>query len=287
VPIDAVIELSAFDMTRALERRPNFLEPEYPFEWTGVYDLPAGLHFITLDEGPDPSMKLVVALHAETSETWLRDEAERCVRRFAHPPAQIQPGEEVPVGEVVELMLDGAGIKRFALRLQSPARVALTAQHTAEEFDLTIIDGEGVDLTEATLERLRPFAMTPASRATLERVRGAISEPVETRTWVAQHEHDDEVGSFAIDVEGKVHPVLLNAWLDALLRERGTDLFRMKGFLNVAGEERRVVFQGVHMLLRTQADRPWGDLPRRNQLVFIGRNLDREVMREGFLACLT
>ena len=48
----------------------------------------------------------------------------------------------------------------------------------------------------------------------------------------------------------------------------------------------RMVFQGVHMLLDAQPDRPWGDDPRRNQLVLIGRNLDEQAIREGFDACL-
>ena len=60
----------------------------------------------------------------------------------------------------------------------------------------------------------------------------------------------------------------------------------MKGFLSIAGDSRRFVFQGVHMLFDGQPDRPWGDLKRQNQLVFIGRNLDEEGMRQGFEACL-
>ena len=60
----------------------------------------------------------------------------------------------------------------------------------------------------------------------------------------------------------------------------------MKGFISLAGESRRFVFQGVHMLFDGQPDRPWEDEPRRNQLVFIGRNLDEQSMRQGFEACL-
>ena len=115
---------------------------------------------------------------------------------------------------------------------------------------------------------------------------GATIEPEIERTWVAQHEHDDEVGSIAIERDGDVDSVKLNAWLSELLRERGVDIFRMKGFISLAGEPRRFVFQGVHMLFDGQPDREWGDAPRRNQLVFIGRNLDEANMREGFEACL-
>ena len=116
-------------------------------------------------------------------------------------------------------------------------------------------------------------------------VNGAVPVEVE-RTWVAQHEHDDEVGSIAIESDGDVHPGRLDAWLGELLRERGVDIFRMKGFISIAGESRRFFFQGVHMLFDGQPDRPWGDGPRRNQLIFIGRNLDEQNMRQRFEACL-
>ncbi|MDE2899670.1 MAG: GTP-binding protein, partial [Chloroflexota bacterium] len=119
-----------------------------------------------------------------------------------------------------------------------------------------------------------------------QRIKGAAVPIHAERTWVAQHEHDDEVGSIAIERDGDLDPEKLNAWLANLLRERGVDLFRMKGFVSLAGESRRFVFQGVHMLVDSQPDREWGDMPRRNQLVFIGRNLDEQDMRRGFEACL-
>ena len=60
------------------------------------------------------------------------------------------------------------------------------------------------------------------------------------------------------------------------LGKKGVDIFRMKGFLSIAGESNRFVFQGVHMIFSGKPDRPWGSLL---QLVFIGRNLDEKEMR--------
>ena len=96
----------------------------------------------------------------------------------------------------------------------------------------------------------------------------------------------DDMTVTVTELDGNVDPDKLNAWLGKLLRERGVDIFRMKGFISFAREPRRFVFQGVHMLFDGQPDRPWGDSPRRNQLVFIGRNLDEKNMRQGFEACL-
>ncbi len=75
--------------------------------------------------------------------------------------------------------------------------------------------------------------------------------------------------------------------LDDLLATNGADIFRMKGILNIAGEEDRFVFQGVHMLFDGKPDRPWkeGEI-RKNELVFIGRNLDQAQMRKDFKQCI-
>jgi len=101
------------------------------------------------------------------------------------------------------------------------------------------------------------------------------------------HEHDDTVGSIALVEAGELDGEKLNAWLGELLRTQGPDIFRMKGILNIAGEDQRFVFQGVHMLFDGRADRPWKpDETRKNELVFIGRNLNEAQLREDFRACL-
>ncbi len=101
------------------------------------------------------------------------------------------------------------------------------------------------------------------------------------------HEHDETVKSFAIVESGELDGQKLNNWLSNLLQTKGVDIFRMKGILNIAGEDERFVFQGVHMLLDGKPDRPWkkGET-RKNELVFIGRNLDEAQLREDFRQCL-
>ncbi|NJK58835.1 MAG: GTP-binding protein [Pleurocapsa sp. SU_5_0] len=101
------------------------------------------------------------------------------------------------------------------------------------------------------------------------------------------HEHDETVKSFAIVESGEVDGQKLNNWLSQLLQTKGVDIFRMKGILNIAGEDERFVFQGVHMLLDGKADRPWKEEEtRKNELVFIGRNLDEAQLKEDFRQCL-
>ncbi|MEL6928074.1 MAG: GTP-binding protein [Cyanobacteria bacterium J06600_6] len=101
------------------------------------------------------------------------------------------------------------------------------------------------------------------------------------------HEHDESVFSFAIVESGEVNLEKLNTWLTELLQTQGQNIFRMKGILNIAGEDDRFVFQGVHMIFDGRPDRPWKPSEtRKNELVFIGRDLDAEELRLAFKACL-
>jgi G3E family GTPase len=101
------------------------------------------------------------------------------------------------------------------------------------------------------------------------------------------HEHDETVTSVAIVESGEIDGDRLNLWLSELLRTQGPDIFRMKGILNIAGEDRRFVFQGVHMLFDGRPDRKWKpNETRKNELVFIGRNLDETALKQEFRACL-
>ncbi len=258
LPVETVLNLGAFNLDDILERRPTFLEPEYPFEWTGVYRLEPGRYELSLAEGPDPEMSLVVLPGQGIDDTELREGAEWCVRRYAEPAQPTLPGEDLLLSQHMMLKLNSPGRKSFFLDVDSTTNIGLFAQHTAEEFDLQ-----------------------------LKHASGELVSLESERTWAAQHEHDDEVGSFAIERDGDVDLGKLNVWLNRLLQEKGVDIFRMKGFISIADEPDRFVFQGVHMLFDGKPDRPWGNSPRRNQLVFIGRNLDEAGIRAGFEACLT
>ena len=258
IPINSVLDKSAFNLDQALLRRPTFLEPEYPFEWTGIYPTKSGKYKIIMSEGPDPSMSLVIELGQNTDDLSLRNGAERCVRLYAEDAETIEPGELIPKGKHVNLNLESSGQKEFNIEIEKDTKIGLFAQHTAEEFNMKLIEVDNNDEVPVEIER----------------------------TWVAQHEHDDEVGSFSIERDGDLDEEKLQAWISKLLREKGVDIFRMKGFLSIAGESNRFVFQGVHMIFSGKPDRPWGSLPRRNQLVFIGRNLDEKEMRKGFEDCL-
>jgi G3E family GTPase len=101
-----------------------------------------------------------------------------------------------------------------------------------------------------------------------------------------EHEHDSEVNSVSFEVSRPVDPEKFNAWMTDLLAAKGQDLLRTKGILAYPGEDRRFAFQAVHMIADGDYIGPWkeGD-PRRSKIVFIGRNLNRPLLRRGFEAC--
>ncbi|KAL1565018.1 P-loop guanosine triphosphatase YjiA-like [Salvia divinorum] len=101
------------------------------------------------------------------------------------------------------------------------------------------------------------------------------------------HTHDPGVSSVSIVCEGTLDLEKANMWLGNLLLDRSEDIYRMKGLLSVDGMDERFVFQGVHDIFQGSPDRIWGaDEARVNKLVFIGKNLDREELEQGFMACL-
>jgi len=105
----------------------------------------------------------------------------------------------------------------------------------------------------------------------------------------AEHEHDQSVSSLSITQLGDVNLQDLQNWMGDLLTEKGPDMFRMKGVISVAHASQRYVYQGVHMLFQGMFDddHVWGtDEIRQSKLVFIGKNLDKAALTDGFKACL-
>ncbi len=92
--------------------------------------------------------------------------------------------------------------------------------------------------------------------------------------------------SVSASIEGEVDPEKFMPWINELTQTRGVDILRSKGILAFKGEPKRFVFQGVHMILDGDLQRPWKEGEKReSKIVFIGRHLDEGAIRKGFLAC--
>ena len=112
--------------------------------------------------------------------------------------------------------------------------------------------------------------------------------PFDSKLFEHSHTHDDDITSVGIIDERPLDQDKFNHWISNILRTKGTDIFRSKGVLYFEGAPKRVVFQGVHMLFDANDNRLWkeGETPK-NQLIFIGKNLNREELTSGFQNCLT
>ena len=255
-PMEQVLNVGGFDLDRALELKPSFLEPEYPFEWGGVLRLD-GKAAIRLENGPDPAMSAVLEPIEAATEEALMAAAERVFTRFSTSAETLQPGGALSSGETLwSMTLSDAERYEYTIEVDQPGLYALFTEHGPDEFNAGFFDANGDALNAAAEHVFNP-----------------------------EHTHDDTVSSVALELDGELDSDALNAWLSRLLQTRGPDIFRLKGIVAISGEDQRFVFQGVHMLFDGQPGDAWGDEPRSNRLVFIGRNLDQEELEQGLRGC--
>jgi G3E family GTPase len=275
LPLEKVLGVGGFNLSRAVDLDPRFLEPEYPFEWAGAYALPAGTHRIEIGhdegenhdhdhgeghhhhhhrEGRENELDLVVLPVPSLEESALAAARDRAALLFAEPPEARREGETAAPGAVRHRLILERERGHFGLPVTEPGIYVVFEE--CGEVPLHIAVG------------------------------GETVRPAWQSDFHIAHEHDSEVTSVGIQQKGDLEPARLNSWISELLRMKGGDIYRMKGVLSVKGTSKRVVFQGVHMLFDAKQDREWGGEPRANTLVFIGKNLDRAALTEAFRSCL-
>jgi len=257
VGMDHLLNVRAFDLDAKLEFNAHFLDEEVPFEWGGVFALDAGDYQLSLEAGPDPAINaLFLPLSQNNDESY--DAAKReAIITFADDGVVRESGSTFsPDRELATLLLgkDGA---TYTLKSEAAGHYALFTQHGPEEFNLRLLRD------------------------------GQVVEPIRAEAYAHSHSHDQSITSVGITDTKALDSKRFNDWMGTILREKGVDIFRMKGILNFAGTANRFVFQGVHMLFDGKPDRAWktGE-ERKSQLIFIGRNLDRAELEEGFRSCL-
>jgi G3E family GTPase len=280
VALGRVLNIGAFDLERALERDHGFLEPARPFEWAGLYTLPAGEYVLQQrtagahehehDHGHEhdaPSepgrgrvrhhaplrvvdLLLLPADEGESDSARIEALIEDASRRFDGDAVLLGPHATLPPGSLGRLELDHA--EHVHLHLPRAGSWVLFCEHAPAEFG----------------------GLLPELRPAHERSFGS-------------HHHDAEIGSIGLTDPRPLDPRKVNEWLSYLLQSRGQDILRMKGVLNLAGEARRYVFHGVHMVFDGQLERDWPALSARcSRVVFIGRGLDRAEFEAGFESCV-
>ncbi len=101
-----------------------------------------------------------------------------------------------------------------------------------------------------------------------------------------KHYHDEDMQSLSVKIDGEVDPDKFLPWIQDYIQKEGPSILRSKGILAFKDENRRFVYQGVHMILDGDLQREWKpDEARVSRMVFIGRHLKEDEIRQGFLAC--
>jgi len=102
-----------------------------------------------------------------------------------------------------------------------------------------------------------------------------------------KHYHDEEMQSISLRTDKPLDPDKFFPWVQELVQKEGPNILRCKGILSFRNDDRRFVFQGVHMILDGDHQRHWNkDETRDSRIIFIGRNLPEEKIRQGFESCI-
>jgi G3E family GTPase len=157
---------------------------------------------------------------------------------------------------------------------------------------------------EKQLRQINPFApVTHANRSNvpasivldrhsfdLERVEAQLPPDTEDHSHTHDHRHDDHIDrsgitSVSLTCDTPLDADRLEEWLQELLSRRGNDILRTKGVMSIANDDRKLVLQAVNMMIEGDLGSEWGSEPRQSRLVFIGRNLVSDELRDGFQSC--
>ena len=99
--------------------------------------------------------------------------------------------------------------------------------------------------------------------------------------------HDDEIGAFLFKSDKPFDPQRLEEFLGGVVQVYGPDLLRYKGILYMKGINRRMLFQGVHMMMGAEPGKPWAANEKKTtKMVFIGRKLPEDIFKRGLEQCL-
>ena len=190
-------------------------------------------------------------------------------------------------------LVDAAGLARVEAALRRLNPLAPVRRAVRADVPLELILGRGgFDLqriTDLEPEFLDPPHGAPGHvhDASCEHDHAGHDHAAQDHDAPGGHAHADQsIRGVALTLDRPLDGRRVTAWLEALLQAKGPDILRAKGIMDVQGEDRRLVFQAVHMIMEGELQRPWRAGERRwSRLVFIGRDLDEAVLRAGFEAC--
>ncbi len=205
-----------------------------------------------------------------------------CVADARHLAAQLhdapEAGAQLAQADLVLLnkadLCDAAALDEAASLVQqmNPSTELLRSTHGDVPL-ASLLDRGAFDISRLRLPPLR-LGVPAHGQARLYRKLG-------------EGQHSEGLVSVALSFAQPLERSRFLPWLQRLIAERGADVLRAKGIIAFEGEERRFVFQAVHMSVDSGLDRAWAlGESRESRLVFIGRHLNAAELKEELTHCL-
>ncbi len=260
IQMEQILSIGGFNLDRIMDVDPQFLAEESPFAWGCVYHLDAGQYEFAIHKTPSCHMLAALVLTKSDSAKSLHDALAMIVNGVQAKPLELERGGTLTPSSTI-----------YQLDLHDH-------QHGTDATFVVSVTTSG---TYALFTEKHPKELHAELKAST-----GVVQPKTTNDYKSAHTHDEEVYSVGITLPGDLSAKKVNVWISELLQTKGQDIFRMKGILSIKGDPNRFVFQGVHMMFDGKQDRPWGNTPRSNKLIFIGRRLNREELTAGFLKCI-
>ncbi len=276
-PIPELLDIGGFNVDRAVDIKPNFLEPEYPFDSGAIWQLSAGDYLLKVSEdhhhdqgddhhhhngddhdhhhGDGTGMSILMT---EADDNNLSKLAEKVFVEFSAEPKSLNHSESLSnKDKLYQMELEGRDEYEFKISLGNDQPIAFFTGHAPQGLSLKLLAQDGSTISAN-----------------------------ETQSFDGEHSHDSKVSSTSVEFPGMFDGEKLNAWLEEFLIENGPDVYRMKGVVGIEGQNYKFVFQGVHMIFGSQPAGEWGEETPFNRLVFIGKNLDDAYIKQSLKDCL-
>lgn len=183
-----------------------------------------------------------------------------------------------------------------ALDTREEAREQAMAADRVLVAKLDVASAEAVRATHARLDAIAPAAERasfPADDAGARAMTAWVVEPRPLRAWSERrsaHDHAHDHGGHhhagqLVAISFVDTAPLVGERVLAVVEALGDGLVRAKGFVHLAGDDRRGFVERAGIRTTLSHREPWGDEPRRTELVLIGDGLDEGAIHRALWAC--
>lgn len=251
-----VFNLGGFNIDRAMEINPKFMEIEYPFEYGCIYEFEKGDYSITLEEnGNERDITILFHEILRTEKKLdISDLANRYSLKFYQEIVLGKSNSNIEINKGTKLVIEQKQAE-FNLKIKNKGKYLFFSQHSPQEFNLKINKN------------------------------GKLLNPILKQDFNSGHTHDESVSSVGIRLEKDIDYQTFIFFLKKLIKVYGLNLYRYKGVISFKHSNEKVALQGVHMVFELYPLKKWEKNEKKvSTIIFIGKDLDKELITQSLLA---